>query len=117
MRNILSVILIWMVVVAAYGQSATPKYQPATVTAIKTHQGEANADSSLIRYDISVKVGTTVYVVLYTPPPGTYGAQYTSGTDMLVLVGDKTITFNDLLGVSREALILSRTTVPGQSSH
>ena len=122
MRNILSVILMWMLVVAAFGQSAAPKYQPGTITSVKTHQDDqdkskADAGSSPTRYDISVKVGTTVYVVLYTPPPGTYGAQFSTGTEKLVLVGEKTITFNDVLGVSREVPILSRTPVSGPSSH
>jgi hypothetical protein len=57
-------------------------------------------------------VGKTEYVVLYTPPPGTYGAQYTEGMNLLVLVGSKTITFNDIRGISREVPILSRAPAP-----
>ena|ERR1700727_3474148 len=119
MRNLLSVILmIWMVAVSIHGQSPTPaKYVPGTITAVKTHQEKADASSSVTRYDISVKVGNTVYVVLYTPSPGTYGAQYSTGTDLLVLVGDKTITFNQVSGVSKAVPIISQSTVSGQSSH
>jgi hypothetical protein len=54
---------------------------------------------------------------LYTPPPGTYGSQYMKGMDMLVLVGDKTITYNDMLGVSREVPILSRMKAPDASTN
>ena len=45
-------------------------------------------------------------------------AGVTALMNMLVLVGDKTITYNDMLGVSREVPIVSRTkaTEP-QSSH
>jgi hypothetical protein len=119
MRNVLSVILmIGMVAVSMHGQSPTPnKYVSGTITAVKTHQGKAEASPAVTRYDISVKVGNTVYVVLYTPPPGTYGAQYSTGTDLLVLVGDKTITFNDVSGVSRAVPIINRSPVSEQSSH
>ena len=72
-------------------------------------------NDSTKRYDISIKVGNTVYVVLYTPPPGTYGFQYSAGQDMLVSVGNKTITYNDLLGNSRQVPIVSRSPVPAKS--
>jgi hypothetical protein len=119
MRKVLSVILMmWMIAVSVHGQSPTPKkYVPGTVMAVKTHQDKADASPSVTRYDISVKVGNTVYVVLYTPPPGTYGAQFSTGTDLLVLIGDKTITFNDVSGVSREVPIINRSPVSEQSSH
>jgi hypothetical protein len=116
MRKILSVILLWIAVLPALGQSPTPKYQPGTITAVKTHEDKAAGSPSAVRYDISVRVENTVYVILYTPPPGAYGAQYTQGMNLLVLVGDKTITFNDVAGRSLEAPILSRTPAP-QSNH
>jgi hypothetical protein len=56
-----------------------------------------------------------VYVVLYTAPPGTYGVEYAAGDEMLVLVGSKTITYNDILGNSRKAPILSRRAVSEKS--
>jgi hypothetical protein len=95
-----------------------PAYQSGTIMAVKTHQGSAAVDPSVTRYDISIKVRDMVYVVLYTPPPGTYGSQYVTGMDMLVLVGDKTIIYNDMLGVSREVPIVSRTkAAEPQTSH
>jgi hypothetical protein len=85
--------------------------------AVKTHEDTAAAGGPAVtRFDISVRVENTVYVILYTPPPGTYGAQYTQGMNLLVLVGNKTITFNDVAGRSREMPIVSRTPVP-QSNH
>jgi len=45
-------------------------------------------------------------------------AGVTALMNMLVLVGDKTITYNDMLGVSREVPIVSRTKAPEpQTSH
>ncbi len=116
MRKIVSVILLSIAVLPALCQSPTPKYQPGTITAVKTHEDTATGGPAVTRYDISVRVENTVYVILYTPPPGAYGAQYTQGMNLLVLVGDKTITFNDVAGRSREAPILSRTPAP-QSNH
>ena len=84
--------------------------------AVKPHKGAATADPSTTRYDISIRVGSTVYVVLYTPPPGSYGAEYTQGMNLLVLVGDTTITFNDPAGISRQVPILSRTAAPPKSN-
>jgi hypothetical protein len=43
--------------------------------------------------------------------------QYRAGLSLLVLVGSKTITFNDILGNSRKVPILSRKPVPPKSSH
>ena len=118
MRKILSVILMAMVALAALGQETTNKqetankYEPATILDVKKHMTTQKDDSSVTKYDISLRVGDTDYVVLYTPPPGTYGAQYNEGMNLLVLVGSKTITFNDIAGISREVPILSRTPAP-----
>lgn len=86
--------------------------------AVKDHldpNNPNNPNNPTKRYDVSIKVGNTMYVVLYTPPPGTYGFQYSAGQDLLVSVGDKTITFNDLLGNSRKVPIVSRSPVPAKS--
>ncbi len=118
MRAGVTALITWMAVLPLLGQSVKPAYQSGTIVAVKTHQATAAVDPSVTRYDISIKVRDTVYVVLYTPPPGTYGSQYVTGMDMLVLVGDKAITYNDMLGVSREVPIVSRTKAPEpQSSH
>jgi hypothetical protein len=112
MRKILGAILLSMAVLLALGQETTNKYEPATILDVQQHKGAVSGDSSVTRYDISLRVGKTDYVVLYTPPPGTYGAQYTEGMNLLVLVGSKTVTFNDIRGISREVPILSRAPAP-----
>jgi hypothetical protein len=119
MREALSVFLLCAALAQANGQVSSskyqPGYQPGTILSVKPHPATNGADSSTIRYDISLRVGNTVYVVLYTPPAGTYGVQYAAGDEMLVLVGSKTITYNDILGNSRKAPILSRKTVSDKS--
>jgi hypothetical protein len=53
-------------------------------------------------------VGGTIYVVVYTPPLGTDTVKYAAGRELLVLVGEKTITYNDILGQSQDVTILRR---------
>ena len=88
----------------AFSQS-TSKYQVATITDVKTHQ---DSGSDVVRYDVSVKVGDTIYVVLYTPPLGMNTVKYAAGRELLVLVGKKTITYNDILGQSQEVPIVTQ---------
>src|SRR6266576_2548244 len=82
-------------------------YQPATILEVKRDQSADSANPSAARYDISLRVGETIYVVLFTEPPGSYGVEHIAGLEKLVLVGKNTITFNDILGRSREVPILS----------
>ena len=112
MRRILCIALMCIGAASVLGQSSSSKYQPGTIMAVKDH---LDPNDSTKRYDVSIKVGNTMYVVLYTPPPGTYGFQYSAGQDLLVSVGNKTIRFNDLLGNSREVPIVSRSPVPSKT--
>jgi hypothetical protein len=63
-----------------------------------------------------MKVGDTVYVVLYTPPLGRETVKYAAGRDMMVLIREQTVVFNDPLGNSEEIPILSRAAATKQSS-
>jgi|SRR5208283_40539 len=83
----------------------SPKYEVATITDIKIHP---DSSSDVVRYDVSVKVGATIYVVLYTPPLGMNTVKYAAGSELLVAVGKKTITYNDILGESIEVPIVSQ---------
>jgi hypothetical protein len=91
------------------------KWQVGTVTAVRPYQ-VPDADPSVTSYKVSVRVGHTVYVVLNTPRPGTDIGRYARGRAVMVLVGEHTITYNDLLGNSFEVPILSRTTVTPRGS-
>jgi hypothetical protein len=106
-RHLLAVI----VLLAAVGvcQSSPDKYQTGTILVVKPEKNTSHADTSPTRYHITVRVNKIDYVVLFTPPPGTYGVQYAAGNQLLVFVGKTTITFNDQLGRSREVPIISQT--------
>jgi len=116
--NLLSVVIIFAVSILPFPSSlssspqSSPKYQSATVLEITEHPGgeipATETTPPIKRYDVSVQVKDTVYVVLFTPRPGTTGFQTIAGTDMLVLVKEKTIVFNDLLGRTTEVPIISQ---------
>ncbi len=112
----------WMIVVliliatTAFSQTSGSKYQPGTITAVALHQGAPGEQASaLAQYDVSVKVGNTVYVVLYAPPNGANGVEYAAGFDTLVLVGTDTLTINNKLSAKTEVPILRREVLPAQS--
>ena len=107
MLKLVGLFLICLTVFPAFGQS-TPKYQVGTITEVKAHQGAGSGASDVANYDVSVKVGDTIYVVLYTPPLGEITVKYAAGRDLLVLVGKNKITYNDILGQSHDVPIESR---------
>ena len=95
----MGLILIFLTVFPAFGQS-TSKYQVGTITEVKAHQVVGSAASDAASYDVSVKIGETIYLVLYTPALGEDTVKYAAGRDLLVLVGKNTITYNDIVGRS-----------------
>jgi hypothetical protein len=106
MLRLVRLFLLFVTVVPAFGQS-TSKYQVGTITEVKLHQA-AGSGASDASYDVSVKVGDTIYVALYTPPLGGETVKYSAGRDLLVLVGKRTITYNDILGQSHNVPIESQ---------
>jgi hypothetical protein len=101
--------LLWVLPICSQEK---PKYQIATIMEVKAHQLDKGKSAEPKSYDVSLKVGKTTYVVLFTPPSGSYIVEYKAGTDLPVLVKQKTIKFNDMLGKSQTVPILSRTTEP-----
>ena len=113
MPKLLLGILIFFSAALAFAQSSamSSTYQPATIIDVRPHQsaGDSNPDDAL--YEVTAKVGRTVYVVL-TPSPSPSGAiRYAVGREVLVHVGEKTITWNDIMGQSHEVPIISRTPI------
>jgi hypothetical protein len=86
------------------------KYQVGTITATHCHQA-ADADARVASCEVSVRVGNTAYGVAYTAPVDTDNVRYETGRELLVLVGEDTITYHDMLGNSFQVPILSRATV------
>jgi hypothetical protein len=92
----------------AFSQSAS-KWQVATITEVKIHQtADKVRASGATSYDVSVRVGDTIYVVLYAPPLGEETVKYAAGRDLLVLVRKSTIRYNDILGQSYDVPIESQ---------
>jgi hypothetical protein len=108
MLKLMGILCICMTTFHAFAQS-TSKYQVATITEVKIHQSaEKVGASDAASYDVSLKVGDTIYVVLYAPPLREVTVKYAAGRDVLVLVGKSTIRYNDLLGRSYELPIESQ---------
>ena len=116
MRRLIVVIALCLLTVPALCQS-TSKWQVATITEVKPHPAAGEDASDPITYDVSVKVGDTIYVVQYTTPAGEIPPKYATGHELLVLVGKNTITYNDMLGRSLQVPIESQrpVTEPKQS--
>jgi hypothetical protein len=109
-------LLLCLVTVEGLGQSSAPKYQPGTITAVSPHQlapGEQPGD--VAKYDLSIKVGDTNYVVLYTPPNGAKTVEYAAGLDFLFLVSSDTLTINRGPTGAVEMPILRREGAPAES--
>ena len=107
MLKLMCVICISLVTLPALCQPAS-KYQVATITEVKPHRPADKSWSDAVSYDVAITVGNTTYLVLYTDPLGMNTVQYAAGRNLLVLVGTKTISYNDILGRSQEVPIVSK---------
>ena len=107
MQRIIAVIALCFITFPALCQS-TSKYQIATITEVKPRQPAGDSASDPTSYDVSVKVGDTIYVVLYTTPLGEIPPKYVAGRGLLVSIGKDTITYNDMLGRSFQVPIESQ---------
>ena len=76
---------------------------------------DAPGESGIARYDVTLKVGNHVYVVLYTPPPGQKRVEYAAGMDILVLVENNSIRFS-YMGREGEAPIERPEVLPIEST-
>ena len=107
MRKLIAVIALCLLTFPTLCQP-TSKYEVGTITEVKPHQAAAHGSSDVASYDVSVKVGDTIYVVLYTQALGEITPEYAAGRELLVLVGKNTITYNDILGRSFDVPIESQ---------
>lgn len=90
MHRLSFVLLMCFANITVLCQTSPPKYQPGTVTAVERHvdvASDADADRKLTRYDVSVRIDDTVYVVLCTPPYGSNTVEYSVGTQLLFSIG------------------------------
>ena len=110
MLRLVTIFCICLTALPAFCQS-TSKYRVGTITEVRVHPNVPGGVGDSVSYDVSVKVGDTLYVVLYTPTLGEETVKYVAGRDVLVLVGKSTIRYNDILGQSHEVRIESQTSV------
>jgi hypothetical protein len=82
-------------------------YQAGTILDIKLHQPAPGADTGKKEFDVSIKVGNKIYVVLYSPPGGQDFAEYGVGMNRTVFVEGDVMKLNDLLGRTRTLPVLS----------
>jgi len=96
-------------------QPPSPNPQVATITAVNVHQKDAgNSDRDVTQYDVTLKIGNTVYLALFTPPSGATVVEYSVGMNMVVMVGSKSIRFTKL-GTTAEMPILHREDLPAKT--
>jgi hypothetical protein len=110
MLKSMSMICLCLMTLPALCETA-PKYEVATVIDVKPHQAADNKSSDVSRYDVSIKVGDTVYVTIYTDTLGTGTVKYVAGRQLLVHIGKNTVTYNDILGQSHDVPTINQTTV------
>jgi hypothetical protein len=98
-------------------EAKTPSsFQPATITQVRLQKGADTSDPVQALYEVSVNVNGATYVVLTTSPFGETNILHIVGRELLVCVGDKTITWNDILGHSHEVPIISSSPAPESQS-
>jgi len=109
MLKMVCVACICFMTLAAFCESAA-NYQIATITDVKPHRAAGDSASDVVSYDVSVRVGDTIYLTRYTPDPplSTNTVKYAAGRGLLVLVGKNTLTYHDILGRSVEVPIVSQ---------
>jgi hypothetical protein len=89
--------------------------QVATITAVTVHQKDAeNSSRAAAQYDVSLRIGNTVYVALFRPPSGATVVEYSVGMNVVVMVGSNSITFTKL-GTTSEMPILRREDLPAKT--
>lgn len=77
--------------------------------AVTAHQKAPDDQADDVpRYDVAVKIGNVLYVVLFTPRNGVSSVEYAPGIDMLFSVGSNTLTFNSKVSGPTELPILKR---------
>jgi len=106
-RALITAFLICLTTLPAVSQM-TPKYQVGTIIAVERFREAGDLSSEVKIYNVSLQVNDTVYVVRYEDPLGLSTVEHVAGRDILVLIGEKTITYNDMLGRSFEVPIVSR---------
>jgi hypothetical protein len=109
MRRLWMAALIVVVAAPLLAQAPAEKWTVGTVMGYWPHVAAAEEPPSPgPRFEITVRVGRTDYVVLYTQLPGTPEVEYSVGRDAPVLIGAKILSFRNKLGQKVDVPILKR---------
>ena len=90
-------------------------WQAGTILEVKAHPSKSGDSYGPQKYDISLQVGRTIYVVLYAPKEEMPELEFYVGMARTVLVEDEFVTFNDLLGHTHPMRIVSSKHSPPES--
>lgn len=102
-----------IVCTALIAQQPSSQWKTGHITTVKpSATTEDKADSSQRQhYDVSIRVGDTIYTVLFTDERGVGTIRYRAGMSLLVRVAEETLTYNDRLGHPVTVPILRSDTV------
>lgn len=101
---------------AAVASSGEKKaWQAGTILSVKDHEPQDEDGDGLKKYDISVKIGKKIYVVLYAPEKDLPEPEFYVGMERTVLVEGDLMRFNDLQGNTHTLRILSSKNAPPDS--
>lgn len=102
--------IIVFVVASLVSVAQKTEWQHGVIVAVAKHPDSQAADSQVSSYEISVRVGNSVYVVSYVVPRNSTMVEYRVGADLVVLVEETRLTFNDLQGNPHTVKILRKET-------
>jgi len=112
MRAIVLTMFVLVIIGSCFAQSQ-PKYQTGTIVDVKEHQAATSSEQAT-QYDVTVRVGSTIYVVVYTPPNGSDTVKYRVGIDGPVLIEGDTMKFSDIMGNTISLPIVSHKPAPAK---
>lgn len=114
MRILSFVIVTCVAILPVFSQNESAKYEPGTILAVERHPDDVSESSSRpLRYDVTVQIGDTVYVVLYTPPYGSNIVEYSPGIEKLFSVRSDSLRYPEREGYA-DLPIVRTTKLPVQ---
>ena len=108
----LSLLIVFGSAALLLAQVPPPQYERGTIMEVCPHHASPGETEGVARYDVSVKVRNTLYVVLYEPPSGANAVKYAAGMDLLVSIDQDTLTFPSKLAGSTKVPILRKQALP-----
>ncbi len=111
MNKALIALSLLLLTATCFAEMPSDRWQVATIMQVKARPAVAD-DASVNQFYVTLKVGNTEYVVLYTATDGTDLIRYHQGINRPVLIGNDTITYNDMMGRTHEVPIIIRRQLP-----